>query len=343
MFRTIVLLTSFCLLALPGCGGRTFGGPIQQDGGPPSDGIAPRPDGRAPDGSPVVCQEERHVELRQVPLDSLGPMHWAPLVEGQALRFTAWVSYGGCDGFAGVTWWTEDNGRTITVAGRIWKAIGEELICPGVIMSAEEIIVVPDLTPGTTLVRENTTQPNALSFVIEVMHCDSNQDCYCSQGGGQKVTGADCQFDCECQSGLLCLSHYGMMGPFSICGRNCSRDAQCPGGRPCQFTDDGAYGVCSDWAGPNECENNSDCRAGYSCIPGEVGGMYCRASFNPIGQENPCECDEQCGIGLHCIDLGTDAVPRCRAGCLGERDCPQGFFCAHGFGNVPPLCGIIDP
>lgn len=338
MSRILPLMTACCLLSLPGCGGRAIGGPIQQDGGPPPDGVAPRPDGRAPDGSAAVCQEQRHVRLVQVPLDSLDPMHWAPLAEGQALRFTARASYGGCDGFAGVNRWTDDNGRTINVAGRIWKAVGENLICPEVEMQAEETVVVAGLSPGTILVREHTDRPDGLSFVIEVMQCDSNQDCYCSLGGGQKVTGTECLFDCECQPSLLCLSHYGMQGPFSICGRNCSRDSQCPDSRVCEFTDDGAYAVCSEWPRPDACVAHTDCPAGYYCLGGSIAGRYCRPYFNPAGQEYPCDCDERCVPGMHCIDVGTDAVPLCRAPCLGDMDCPERFLCGHLTGDKPPLC-----
>jgi hypothetical protein len=46
---------------------------------------------------------------------------------------------------------------------------------------------------------------------------------------------------------------------------------------------------------------------------------------------------------MHCIDLGTDVVPRCRGACLGELDCPENYFCLHLTGNNPPVCGPSIP
>ena len=335
---TVICLTTLFSILLAGCGGRTFGGPIATDGGAWPDGAVSRPDGRVPDGSFPACEEERHVVLQSVRLDNLDPMHWTPLVEGQTLRFRAGLTYGGCDAFAGVGWWTEDNGRTISVVGRIWKAVGENLICPGVAMYGEEIIAVPNLTPGTTVVKEQTTQPDALSFVIEVTGCDVNQDCFCQQGGGQKTTGEECRFNCECSSDLLCLSHYGMNGPFSICGLNCSRNAQCPGGWRCDFTDDGADGVCWQGMHPDECGPDQFCPPGYTCLAVDPGGSFCQADFSMAGEGWPCECDEQCSVGLRCLQLTGDDPPECRAICNGQRQCPAGFFCADSMAGRPPLC-----
>lgn len=346
MFRRDQVVASLglavALLLGVGCGGRTLGGPGNNnnvntnptDGGGIPDAAIP------PDGTTGTCQSEQFEWLRPWRVDSLYLLQDAPVSEGQTVRLAVGLYITGCQRLAQVDYRVEESQRVIYLTAWIWETIGPQVVCPDMEMYVEEILAFPNLSPGNWRVAEQTSGVPGAETWFEVNHCDGNADCFCTStppGGGG--FGADCNFNCECDPSLQCLAHWGLGGPFSICAHTCSVDADCWPSERCLFTDDGPYAVCEPVPGIDQCPQEG-CPPGYDCLQDASGGSWCQAAFDMSDEYEPCSCNEECPTGLRCIDFGGDALPSCHAPCRGDRDCPGGM-CGDYLPDTAPICILM--
>lgn len=112
----------------------------------------------------------------------------------------------------------------------------------------------------------------------------------------------DCQRDCDCPDGEVCLSGDGVQR----CAAPCEYDRDCGGEGRCGDAG-GLTAICRRALA--ECTTDIPCPAGYACESGS-----CRPSFH-LGQDtrHPCECDADCEAPLRCVahfTAGDDCITK---------------------------------
>ena len=178
---------------------------------------------------------------------------------------------------------------------------------------------------------------------------------YCRDVGPCAEGEGDCDSDSECQSGLTCVQVTGTdtcqqpvcpplgdldyclaCGPCAEGEGDCYIDSECAGDLICDFmpgTDycrvpatvcglpvgDADYcrvcGPCT--AGQGDCDSNSECQSGLSCVfvpgtdvccPHPLGHLdYCRDCGQCAAGQGDCYSDSECQNGLTCVFVpGTD-------------------------------------
>jgi len=325
-----------------GCGGRTIGG-----GGNNNENSDPGPDSGVvpdaaipPDGGSGTCESEQYEWLRPWRVDSLYALQDMPVSEGQTVRLGVGLYLTGCQRLAQVDYHVEASQRVIYLTAWIWETTGPQVVCPDVELYVEEVLAFASLAPGEWLAVEQTSGVPPAELGFEVLPCDGNADCFCVNtppGGGG--FGAECSFNCECDSSLECTAHWGLGGPFSICAHTCTVDADCWAGERCMFTDDGPYAVCEPVPGVDLCPQEG-CPPGYSCLFASNGSSWCQAAFDMSDEGIACSCPEECPTGMTCVDFGGDAWPTCHAPCRGDRDCPGGM-CGDYLPDTAPICILM--
>ncbi len=144
---------------------------------------------------------------------------------------------------------------------------------------------------------------------------DEDDDCNGTADDGNPGGGGSCNTGLSgpCQSGtLVCeggaLVCDGDVDPAAseICGNDIDDDCN---GTP----DDGC--LC-DPSFPQ-----GACGAGEHCFPTTTGDTFCQGPSGVGIQYNLCDGDEDCALGLACIDIGG-GIARCLEWCTSFVDCP---------------------
>ncbi|MDX9720077.1 MAG: M43 family zinc metalloprotease [Myxococcota bacterium] len=220
--------------------------------------------------------------------------------------------------------------------------------------------------PGTFAVCAYLDQSRNVTACVE--SCSGDADCRQAEGyicadldgsrgcmpsaistGSAGSIGSSCTRDDDCGSNLTCMTNY----VFGYCSRACSSDADCSGG------------ICNDIGGGvlrclASCDNNAQCRFGYSCVNLGSGGVCNPAEGgnpvrNPTGAADGAACsrDIDClggtcilsddfpagycttsscdvvgcasGSSATCVNLDREAV--CFANCNESTDCREGYRC----------------
>ena len=198
--------------------------------------------------------------------------------------------------------------------------------------------------------------------------CADGENCtngICKAGSAGGAIGDDCGSDSDCQPPAdgTCMTDM----PGGYCATpDCESTADCPVGAMCIIlTGDGTEETwCLD-----ECDANSDCRDGYTCLDdpkicwyqagsgdAEVGGAcYTDADCTDAGatcypemyNNEPtgfvqgycvifgCS-DGDCPAGSKCLDVGTDSTA-CMPICTNDSQCRKGYECDGG--TCFPYCG----
>ncbi len=328
------------LVMTVGCGGRTLGGPGNNNGNAnanlPDSGVIPDA-AIPPDGGSTGCESNQFEWLHPVRVDSIYQLQNGPLSEGQTMRLAVGFYITGCQRPAQVDYRVEPTQRVIYVTAWVWETTGPQVECPDMMMYVEEVLAFADLAPGSWRVTEQTSGVPGVEATFQITPCDGNADCLCENTPpGNGGYGEECTFNCHCDPALQCIPHLGMGGPFSICATSCTVDADCGGGQWCLVTDDGPLSVCAPAPGENQCPSGG-CPPGYACLEASNGSMWCQAQFDMSDEGRACACPEDCPTGLTCVDFGGNAVPTCHAPCRGDRDCPGGM-CGDYLPDTAPIC-----
>lgn len=170
------------------------------------------------------------------------------------------------------------------------------------------------------------------------------------------ATGASCDIDGQCGSGLRCLCQPGAgCGPAflrGICSTTC-QTGFCGAGAACAAYAPGApldAGASSDAGAPlclAGCLTNTDCPAGLVCenlLAGASSTATWVRGCLPVGAAGdlgaPCRNANGLLVGAHCTtglctNLGTLGL--CSAACDDLHPCPSGAGCAH-FSTGQQIC-----
>jgi hypothetical protein len=310
-----------------GCGGRSAGWEYEQ----------PDASAASPDSGSEHCTGERYLRLEPHHLHSLYLLDPPSLSVGQTLRVAAGLELGGCTSFAHVTVQTDEDARVATVVGWVWEEVGDGAVCTEDVYFQEEILTLSSPRPGDWRVVEGLIgEPGGgLSTDFLLVACPAS-DCECfNSGPGDSPTGAWCNFDCQCDGELLCLSRPAGVGGRE-CARSCSDEAQCEGWETCLLVDGDLYGHCAEPTS-DECSGGS-CPAGFVCTQDGDSANFCEPVFDRSATGDPCVCHADCPPGLVCADLGDGSARGCYSPCRGASDCPGGVPCAAGSLDHAPIC-----
>jgi hypothetical protein len=123
-------------------------------------------------------------------------------------------------------------------------------------------------------------------------------------------SGFDCELDCDCPGGELCLGGNGFAGPFTQCARPCELDRDCAGDGRCVSIPDGLEFHCE--ASFPECDGATLCPAGYACQAGACMPEFLLGAATRV----TCACDADCAPGLRCAEAQLpDRERRCEVLC----------------------------
>lgn len=283
---------------------------------PPADAIADAPshdappDVRAADGG--ECVRWHLGDATELDIRSLEA---APVNTERTARVAIETDLNACDMRATpqVTYASES--REVFIDMRVWHPEGIDCPPGGTVIERPVSLRLDE--PGTWTVRGGAPGGSGPSLEIDVgvpppRSCDTSP-------------GVPCGMDCDCPDGV-CLSGFGLGGPFTACARACELDRDCGGDSVCASPDDGLELTCR--VGPTECgEARPPCPEGFSCMDGA-----CEPTFR-LGSDTrtPCECDADCTPPLRCIAAADpDDEARCEMACpTGGPWCagPGAHFC----------------
>ena len=150
---------------------------------------------------------------------------------------------------------------------------------------------------------------------------------YCRDHGPCSAGQGDCDSDSECQSGLTCVddvgANYGWRAIVDVC-----EDPGSLGGN--DYCRD--HGPCS--AGQGDCDSNSECQSGLTCV-NDVGANYGWRAIVDV-----CEATVNPGDNDYCRDHGP-----CSAGqgdCDSNSECQSGLTCVNDVGANYGWRAIVD-
>ena len=150
---------------------------------------------------------------------------------------------------------------------------------------------------------------------------------YCRDHGPCSAGQGDCDSDSECQSGLTCVddvgANYGWRAIVDVC-----EDPGSLGGN--DYCRD--HGPCS--AGQGDCDSNSECQSGLTCVD-DVGANYGWRAIVDV-----CEATVNPGDNDYCRDHGP-----CSAGqgdCDSNSECQSGLTCVNDVGANYGWRAIVD-
>jgi hypothetical protein len=282
-----------------------------------------------------VCTEDEWWELAVTPLDNVivtsphqpgGP----GLSQGISVRLQAIVPVSGCDRLAAVQPTVEWQSQQVHLASWVWRYHGPQ-DCPEVLELVPEMLVLRDIEPGDWTVWDEFSMdgPGALAeFHVEA--CRIGEDCGCALWDGiPGEAGASCYYDCQCAWPLSCV-YEGMLDPEwgGTCQQTCSVDADCPLPSQCLLNVlDMPNGICSGWR--EDCEQQSDCPAGYDCRPLEDDPQYrfCQPDMEFDHNGDSCADDCDCPAGYDCLITNDIGMRSCHIRCRGNGDCPDYVTC----------------
>lgn len=343
-----VAVTSFALtsLALAACVTRPLGrwsSGDDPDSGVPRDGQVHVDAEPLPDAA-LTCTTDHSLRLERHPLASLWLLNGDPILEGLTVRVSADMILPACYVMAQVTARVDPSTCEVVLAGWAWHKLGQDLDCSNdEPYTDQEIIALTGLHSCSWTVREEPmsgTTSQALLF--RVATCPGDWDCFCA---GEPYQGRadydDCNRECECASGQ-CIVGYSLIGEVKVCGRSCSLDVDCQPWESCMFAMDGPYGQCTEGELSPHCPDIT-CVPGYSCLEGPSGG-YCTPAFDIRRTGEICTCDDTCGFGLRCVDLGYGESAFCALPCRGQSACPAGSACGDQLdtGEAPVCLLLMD-
>lgn len=221
-------------------------------------------------------------------------------------------------------------------------------------LPGEVISDVSDVSP-VDVVAETHEPDNSVDVVDAAELDDQNVVCVpqCQNFDCEEAVPDGCGGFCSCPAGFHCSAHSCVAG----CGPQCLPD-QCdqdPAGMGCGCTQDSGCqsGTCWDFdvvfelpldleipgvpAGPFcslECQQESDCPFGTTCMPWAMCDPvscpdYCVPSLAKLGW--PCRglhegFDYGCDPNAECVSFGADGW-FCGALCEGGKGCPAGLEC----------------
>jgi hypothetical protein len=96
----------------------------------------------------------------------------------------------------------------------------------------------------------------------------------------------------------------------------------------------------SEGPGPGGCTTDNHCAAGWEECDHDTGECYTPPAG---GLCDPCESSTDCGDGVtgddpdrdFCLNYGMGNW-HCTKDCMGDYDCPRGFWCDYGDDGYPP-------
>jgi len=205
------------------------------------------------------------------------------------------------------------------------------------------------IVSGTTSTTTTTTTTSSSNGDMD--YCSSSNPCSAGQG--------DCDSDSECQSGLSCKHNvgasYGFGSSVDMCESNFSPPppSTSSGGNP--SLNNGDWDFCSSSypcsAGQSDCDNNSECQSGLSCVD-NVGASYGYASNADVCEPPPSSPSQSSSSGGNPSfsngdwDFCSSSYP-CGAGqgdCDSDSECQSGLSCvdnvgaSYGFGSGVDVC-----
>lgn len=323
-----------CLSLLVGCGGRNLGQTNTNDNrnGDRRDGSLPGRDGAVPADAWVlpdsgVCEDGDWWELRATPLTSITVLNpqlgGDGIPSGVTVRVETVVNVTGCDELAGVQAEVHPADRTVILAGYVWKYHGPE-VCPHESRDQPEYLAFEELVAGQWSLMD--ILPNDPGVPFWIRPCGPNEDCECNSWQGVPGDwGTTCDYDCMCQGGLGC----GYDEATPTCYQTCSVTADCPIPLFCNFfLPQSAQGVCMSTGMLDSCQSDTDCAAGFDCLPVEGTGYdWCQPAMatQPVGR--PCGFDCDCPAGYVCAQTDDTMQRFCQIRCRGNQDCPAGMVC----------------
>lgn len=121
----------------------------------------------------------------------------------------------------------------------------------------------------------------------------------------RRLSGAQCVFDMDCASGLLCSAN--------ACRAVCSSNGDCAtlgSNFTCQRDPVSSASVCLAPADPRPCRYASDCTGTAVCGPGGVCQPVCQADRDcPVGPTGPWTCDRTARLCVAPTVVVPDAAP----------------------------------
>ncbi len=214
--------------------------------------------------------------------------------------------------------------RTVVVRPMVWKNAG--IACAGADLMDERIISVLPAASGTWKVLDGAGAEKLMFEVGEAPAGVCLQDSH-----------SDCEKDCDCADGV-CLGGNGLVGPFTMCGRPCEYNQDCPSENSCISADDGLSYYCEPM---QNCLDAGFCPDGFQCE-----SKFCvpRYELNQSARHE-CTCDSECTPPLRCVEpAGAQrvAVPvrRCEYACPSAGGwCPGAHVCGAAKDDVSGMAG----
>ncbi len=324
-FATIIC----CLLLATGCGGRSVSVAANNN----QDGSVTLPDATTPtdaavlsDGGTVTCAEDDAWELTLVPLSDIVVLNPAlggnGIPQGVTVRVEVSVDVLGCDEMAGVQFEVFGSDSLVLLTGYVWRYFGSRE-CPFSAETGVERIALRRLPPGTWELLDTMINGPGLPFVVR--ECAAAEDCTCDTWQGiPGAWGAACDFDCMCEGRLGCV-----LDGSGGCYQTCSVSSDCPISLFCNdVLPQTSQGVCLSTGLLESCESNTDCAAGYACLPvPELGFNWCLPAMDMDHMGATCAVDCDCRAGFSCVNRPEDEAPTCQIRCRGNLDCPRPTLC----------------
>jgi hypothetical protein len=286
----------------------------------------------------AACTAPQHWLHGTLEIQRLEDASDGTIVDGQTARVLAWVNAGppGCLELGRVSVRADPTAMVATILVESWT---NEDALAGACPPSEPMAVyvaLGDLTAGTWTVMDGSAGPTGdpVTMTKEVVGCGVG--CGCPDPSPYLGVGAECTWDCECDSLLACIGYYTIAGATArACYATCNSDADCRSWEECVSWDDGPTAVCQARTADACDPLAADCAPGFRCDCGDGEGILCVCEPAMPADGGVCCRGEDCTPGQDCVQTG-EGDSFCAVRCVGSFDCPMDSFC----GEMAPTSGI---